>query len=496
MSTNSENKSYLAYDDTMTDFINYLDGLLKDVSEQELSLSTNIYYVGAKSIIKHERIPSEEQLRLIIDRYADGSVAGLAKVCENNPRLTYIYWGLLHPESSPTSAIAMALKTYADLKGISRNEILEKSGLSSPAYSSYIYGRRKLTYNTFLRLASAVGLEPFEALDKLNMSEGDQDKKIFLEKLRNARINKQISIENAAKLCGIKIDNYINLENGRIPLTKKVLKRISIVFKLDYYEMAKLAIAGGLISESAFKYNKVALEKPFPKSLVINEGTLTKFFKNTIMEYKYVADDTQYVSTFSLTVLSLLILLDAGTWQDLSEELYIMKKITSDMTYQPSEIWMQNKNISYPLLDSSILDVSDATKTLNEYRIKYDLNQMDIRSITLFTGRLTDGASCTTNISYIYSLLNALKCPVSYGLEKYLEHIEPSKDVITLDEVFSELDTELSWSFFGNNIESDDIKFLIKAFFGHGKAIEKLRNIVNIGFPQPLNLAQFFPLSL
>ena len=173
-----------------------------------------------------------------------------------------------------------------------------------------------------------------------------------------------------------------------------------------------------------------------------------------------------------------------------------MKKITSDMTYQPSEIWMQNKNISYPLLDSSILDVSDATKTLNEYRIKYDLNQMDIRSITLFTGRLTDGASCTTNISYIYSLLNVLKCPVSYGLEKYLEHIEPSKDVITLDEVFSELDTELSWSFFGNNIESDDIKFLIKAFFGHGKAIEKLRNIVNIGFPQPLNLAQFFPLSL
>lgn len=497
MATKNEDRSYRAYDDTTKEFMSYLDRLLDGISEQELSISTNIYYVGAKSIKNHERIPSEDQLRLIIDRYANGDISELVKICDNNPRLTYTYWGLLHPESTPTSSVAMVLKTYADLNGISRHQILEKSGLSNPALSSYIYGRRNLTYNTFLRLANAVGLEPFEALDKLNTPVGDQDKKFFLEKLCNARLRKRISIESAAKLCNMKIDDYINLENGRIPLNKKVLKRISIVFQLDYYEVAKLAIAGGLISESAFKYNKVALERPLPKSLIVNEGTLTRFFKNTILEYKYVSEDTQYVSAFSMTVLSLLLFLDAGSWQDISEELYIMKKITADMSYQPAKILEKNKNISYQLLDGNISDVNDFTRTLNEYRNKYDLNQADIRAITLFGGRLADGTTCTANISYIYSLLNTLKCPVSYGLEKYLEPvIAPTKDVITLDEVFSELDTELSWSFYGNNIDTDDIKFVIKAFFGHGKAIEKLRNIINIGLPQPVNLAQFYPLSL
>jgi hypothetical protein len=281
----------------------------------------------------------------------------------------------------------------------------------------------------------------------------------------------EYTVAEAAERCNIPVNKYVDIENGKVPVSPPNLERISRELCIKNQVITNLALESQLLPSS--KSNEDWIEK-------FNKKYITTDLEEKILEYaaydKIAVKKARYDAKSVMTLILLAIDNHPEKGEYFKGEIlhylrYISKKdnksICEGLIFNPEikgnaktfdEAFLKNKEdleISY----SEIADISGWTKTNINYAVK---NQ-------------------SISLAFARDIFPAVYLTYSYGLYFYFEKkIKKEKKCdITENPFLKDVEKYRSFKYKDRIIPSDLIKSLIKIIYNSEPVMEKYRKMCN-----------------
>lgn len=370
----------------------------------------------------------------------------------------FTYWKYVRPDATPLDFSGRFLELKCIEKGLSRQDIVDATGITAPVLSVIFRNKSTLTWATLCTILDAIDVSPSDFLKEY---ENSTDKALairFSDYVKRARKRKGLSIHDAAEICGMTQKKYEKIEAGGSTVQERELKGIAEALEVDYKMLVKYADSAGIF---------------YPTRPSSAQTRKIWDLLGALSAYEKIETDDGDIESHTLIVLVFLILLNRDDRYETDIRYYL------NCLRHPG-------NLSLGLYappdgkDMNELDVLNHVRKLQGYTYAGLAKKAGLSASSVYD--YLNGITNTPYIKTIISISDTLGTSLTLSLENIAGEDAPKYESADMTDIIATIKTSADWEFEGTSYPSDKLEGLFDIIFSDNLTPEKYDDIIKLGF--------------